>query len=434
MKVQEYLLTHSLSDLAREHGVYARVADHKFSLNYDQIEARDSDEIAQECRGLVLTPSDHRTVSQDEIVGNTLVMARTMRRFFNYGQEAAAKVDFDHKETRIYEKLDGTLCILYFDFVMQKWCVATRSVPNADLPIDGFGDWTFSSLFWHSLAESSCQSGVKDSAKQNEIRVVLPVSNVPGQREVKLQSVASDLTFCFELTTPENQVVVRYDDYKVTLLSVIDNVYGEEFLPDDYASMLGVETPVSHRLSSVTELMDFVSNRDPKAFEGVVVCDHNFNRVKIKSAGYLAYNKIRDNVLKSPRALLEVILLEKLDDVSVVLSDGQKKVAFEMAEKYRQFVHQQNELFNDLLAYIAEENEKLGWRWDFGDAEQRKCFALEVQRRKANIGPMMQLYKLKCANVWKTPSFSDYINAQKDPQHGWSNAFLDGILSQLPKD
>lgn len=411
MKVQEYLLTHSLSDLARDHGVYARVADHKFSLNYDQIEARDSDEIAQECRGLVLTPSDHRTVSQDEIVGNTLVMARTMRRFFNYGQEAAAKVDFDHKETRIYEKLDGTLCILYFDFVMQKWCVATRSVPNADLPIDGFGDWTFSSLFWHSLAESSCQA------------------------QVKLQSVAPlILTFCFELTTPENQVVVRYDDYKVTLLSVIDNVYGTEFLPDDYASMLGVETPVSHRLSSVAELMDFVSNRDPKAFEGVVVCDHNFNRVKIKSAGYLAYNKIRDNVLKSPRALLEVILLEKLDDVSVVLSDGQKKVAFEMAEKYRQFVHQQNELFNDLLAYIAEENEKLGWRWDFGDAEQRKCFALEVQRRKANIGPMMQLYKLKCADVFRTPTFSNYVNAQKDPQHGWSNAFLDGILSQLPKD
>lgn len=411
MKVQEYLLTHSLSDLAREHGVYARVADHKFSLNYDQIEARDSDEIAQECRGLVLTPSDHRTVSQDEIVGNTLVMARTMRRFFNYGQEAAAKVDFDHKETRIYEKLDGTLCILYFDFVMQKWCVATRSVPNADLPIDGFGDWTFSSLFWHSLAESSPQA------------------------RVKLQSAAPlILTFCFELTTPENQVVVRYDDYKVTLLSVIDNVYGEEFLPDDYASMLGVETPVSHRLSSVAELMDFVSNRDPKAFEGVVVCDHNFNRVKIKSAGYLAYNKIRDNVLKSPRALLEVILLEKLDDVSVVLSDGQKKVAFEMAEKYRQFVHQQNELFKDLLAYIAEENEKLGWRWDFGDAEQRKCFALEVQRRKANIGPMMQLYKLKCADVFRTPTFSNYVNAQKDPQHGWSNAFLDGILSQLPKD
>lgn len=411
MKVQEYLLTHSLSDLARDHGVYARVADHKFSLNYDQIEARDSDEIAQECRGLVLTPSDHRTVSQEEIVGNTLVMARTMRRFFNYGQEAAAKVDFDHKETRIYEKLDGTLCILYFDFVMQKWCVATRSVPNADLPIDGFGDWTFSSLFWHSLAESSTQA------------------------RVKLQSVAPlTLTFCFELTTPENQVVVRYDDYKVTLLSVIDNVYGAEFLPDDYASMLGVETPVSHRLSSVTELMDFVSNRDPKAFEGVVVCDHNFNRVKIKSAGYLAYNKIRDNVLKSPRALLEVILLEKLDDVSVVLSDGQKKVAFEMAEKYRQFVHQQNELFNDLLAYIAEENEKLGWCWDFGDAEQRKCFALEVQRRKANIGPMMQLYKLKCADVFRTPTFSNYVNAQKDPQHGWSNAFLDGILSQLPKD
>src|SRR5574338_1296815 len=55
--VQEYLETHTFGDLAREHGVYASFSKsgHKWSLNYDQIEAKESNPLAQECRGLVLS-------------------------------------------------------------------------------------------------------------------------------------------------------------------------------------------------------------------------------------------------------------------------------------------------------------------------------------------------------------------------------------------
>src|ERR1700683_3105357 len=55
--VQEYLETHSFGDLIRDHGVYASFSKqgHKFSLNYDMIEAKDDDLLAQECRGLILS-------------------------------------------------------------------------------------------------------------------------------------------------------------------------------------------------------------------------------------------------------------------------------------------------------------------------------------------------------------------------------------------
>lgn len=407
MLVLDYLLTHSLTQLEADHGVCSRVAGHKFSLNYSQIDARDSDLIAQECRGLVLTPVDGRTLSPNEIVGPCEVLARTMRRFFNYGQDAAADVDFDHPGTRIYEKLDGTLCILYFDDVKGDWCVATRSMPEANIEIDGYSGYDFTKLFWKAMG---------DTRGMNALGTVD-------------RTLDKSLTYCFELTTPINQVVVAYEDYRVTMISVLGRD-GTEYYPDAWAASLGVPVPRTYYLSSVTEMMDFVSSRDPKAYEGVVVCDHNFNRVKIKSAGYLAFNKIRDNVLKSPRALLEVILLEKLDDVSVVLNDAQKAAAYSMLDSYRALSKKVNSDFEDARHHVAFENEKLGWVYENTDNWSRKTFALYIQQNNMWLAPLMWM-KLNGSGPACHPNFNDWVQSKKDAQHGWSNSFLDTLLSMM---
>ena len=90
--VREFLLVKSLEDLEREHGVKARVHDHKFSLNYDQIESREDDPLAQECRGLILRPTELQgSIDVARPLGDTIVLARPFDRFFNYGQAAAAE-------------------------------------------------------------------------------------------------------------------------------------------------------------------------------------------------------------------------------------------------------------------------------------------------------------------------------------------------------
>lgn len=416
MLVLDYLRAHSLSQLEADHGVLARVVGHKISLNYSMIDARDSDPISQECRGLVITPvgsvvqkNDDPIITKDVVVGDCRVLARTMRRFFNYGQEAAAPVDFEHPDTRIYEKLDGTLCILYFDDVKGEWCVATRSMPEANVEIDGFSGFDFTKLFWKSMEDTA------------------------GSVSIVKETLDKSLTYCFELTTPMNQIVVRYEDFRVTMLAVLSRD-GKEFHPDAWAAKLGVDVPLTYRLSSVTEMMDFVSGRDPKGYEGVVVCDHAFNRVKIKSAGYLAFNKIRDNVLKSPRALLEVILLEKLDDVSVVLNEYQKAAAYRMLDAYRDLCVKVNNDFTDVMGEVAEANEKAGWAMEMGEREHRKLFALRTQARGAWIGPMMWMYVSLVNDRRSSPRFQDWIAAQKDQQHGWSNTFLDNIISMMDLD
>src|SRR6185312_1760736 len=95
--VQEYLKNHSLKQLQEDHGVYASFAKsgQQASFNYDQIEAKESDPLSQECRGLVLSAIDGQSflpqaieingkLNYDHIVmGETKILALGMKRFFN---------------------------------------------------------------------------------------------------------------------------------------------------------------------------------------------------------------------------------------------------------------------------------------------------------------------------------------------------------------
>jgi len=387
MQIQEYLLTHTLDELATNHGVYARVSTRnplKFSLSYDQIEATDSDPISQECRGLIL--ATNTPVTKSQVVGATRILARPMQRFFNYGQGAAAPIDLCAADTKLLDKVDGTLCLVYFDPWLGEWCAATRSVPDADLPMDGFGAQTFSDLFWNTAAKVTGTS-----------------------KEEMCKEFCVLLTYSFELCTLDNQIVVKYLIPKVFLLAVRENRTGEDFEPEEIASQLkivGVNFPLpeSYRLGSVEEMLNFVSGRDPSSFEGIVAVDKNFNRVKLKSAGYLALNKIKDSVGKSPRSVLEVILLGKEDDVFPLVSETAKNAILKVKEGLRVLLHTLDEEY--ARSY----------------SEDRKTFALTIQGGSGHIGPHMSRWSGKCSSA------HDWILLSKK-EGSWPSSFLDNLLS-----
>ncbi len=199
--VVEYLRTHSAADLLAAHGVKlsSGTRGYKASLNYDQLQAKDSDPLACECRGLILATPDGRPLPTDGVVGETIVMARPMDRFFNHGAGAAPAVDIEHPESRVFEKLDGTLCIVYWDQHAREWCVATRAVCDADRTIDGFGEHTFRTLFEHALRE-----------------------HVGLSFDAFTEKLFSLWTYCFELTTPQNRIVVDNRESKVHCLAIRD--------------------------------------------------------------------------------------------------------------------------------------------------------------------------------------------------------------------
>lgn len=406
--VQEYLKTHSFGDLVREHGVYASFSKsgHKFSLNYDQIEAKEADPLAQECRGLVLArkdgasmhpfPEGSRGPHEDYSPGETTILAYPMKRFFNHGQGSAAQINWSDPNLAVLEKLDGTLCIVYFDWFSKAWCVATRSVPEADLPMDN-GLFTFRTLFEKALKET-----VGD--KQHWIDFDYFCRG----------NLSPNFTYCFELTTPYNRIVVNYPNSSVTLLAARHMPNLME-LSLDNPRVQGITTLVpavqGHTYTSVEDLVNWVSSLNPLEHEGVVVRDSDFNRIKVKNAAYVAYNKLHDRLGSSERNLMEFILLETDDDIISALAPEIGQNMVKLKDGLQSVIRDHD------LAYIQART-----RSELIKPGDKKTFAIEVtQNKKLWHAPFFQMWDGKAS------SMKDFImNNKKDGT--WGDSFIDKLL------
>jgi hypothetical protein len=435
--VQEFLQNHSFKELQEQHGVYASFSKsgHKWSLNYDQIEAKEADPLAQECRGLVLACEDGHVApfiekegraNRDHIIpGKTKILAFPMKRFFNHGQGSAATINWGDPKLAVLEKLDGTLCILYHDPFTNQWCVATRSVPEADLLMDN-GIFTFRTLFEKALLETCGKNFNQFTSDLN-----------------------SRITYCFELTTPYNRIVVYYPESRITLLAA-RRLYGdlEEFdfsnlggmgwveydelddnikehltslghdakdTPEAFVAkpydLAGVPVVKAYTYTTIDQLLTWVSSLNPMEHEGVVVRDANFNRIKVKNAAYVAYNKVRDTLATSARNCVELILAEKDDDVISFLPEDIVNNLLKIKAGIQQGIKQYDETYQQ--AYQQANAVK---------SDDKKTFAILItQDKKLWTAPFFQMYDGKAANM------KDFI--MKNRKDGtWADSFLDKIL------
>lgn len=401
--VQQFLLNNSLAQLKAEHGVNFRRDGNKMSLNYDQIESRESDPLAKQCRGLILA-FDTEKLDMDNfeniVIGETVVLARPFDRFFNYGQEAAANINFDkEKDVCYWEKLDGSCIIFYWDPYKNMWCSATRGMPEANLPIDGFAEYTFTSLFQKAVNDTT---GTSYQDWLNNQRNTLNKYN----------------TFVFELTSPYNRIVVKYNDCRIHLLGVRDTKTGVE-IPPEYV-LIDVPVCPSYKLETFADMLNHVSVVNPLEHEGIVACTKDFRRVKIKSPSYVAYNRIRDQVANSPRALLQIILDEKLDDFMQLLPQNYLDKAIIYQEKMRTLVK------SFLFQYIEclTEVNKMGV---MSDKVRQKQFALEVQRHKYWLAPMMSIFNGKHKDL------RDFFDSQKIHGGEYKVSFLNLLVERFDK-
>lgn len=291
--VQDYLKSgKSLENLKSEYGVNSYVTNGKISLNYDMILASRFDPLSAQCRGLILREKTYE------------IVAYGLNRFYNLA-EVQSDLNLDWN-TAIYEnKLDGTCIICYFDNILNKWCCATRSRSEADVNFDNI--MTFSELVDYTISTQFYKNNFSNI--NNLMNFVFPIWS-------------KDYTFVFELTTPLNRIVCKYNDYKLTLLAVRNN---KTFLEEDPLQWsrpdLELMVPETFKFSDLQNLIEVINTWNPEQYEGVVIKDCNFNRVKVKNLQYVAFNKLRDSLSASPRNCLEIILLDKSDDLVGMLPD-----------------------------------------------------------------------------------------------------------------
>ena len=232
------------------------------SLKYNQLESPMNYELVQECRGLVVH------------VPTGKILAHPYNKFWNYGEELAATVDWT--SANVLEKLDGSLMILYWNG--SEWAVASSGNPTAG---GGFGKLgateTFRDAFWRIWSELGMQ--------------------LPVYRHV---------CFMFELCANENRIVVRHEKPRIVLHGARDMEDGQELTLAELvplAETLNWEVVKSYPIGTISGCLAAAEALDPLQTEGFVVVDAKFRRVKIKSPRYVVLHHIRGEGMSLGRAV-----------------------------------------------------------------------------------------------------------------------------------
>jgi RNA ligase len=211
------------------------------------------DDITLQCRGLV-------TNSKGDIV------ARPFKKFFNY--EEHKPEDIPNEEYVVYEKMDGSLGIL-FNYE-NEWILATRGSFTSSQAIKG--------------------------------KEILDKHDISAWRK--------DNTYLFEIIYPENRIVVDYgNEEKLVVIGGIHTETGEE-IPDSslfWTQDSGFEVVTIYKTwgEGWDELKKEISNSK----EGYVIRFKNGMRIKIKGEEYKRLHKILTNF--SSKDIWELMKEEK---------------------------------------------------------------------------------------------------------------------------
>ena len=281
LEVQKFLRAgNTLADLTTKYGIIASINEKLgiTALNYNQIVSPMGEKISQECRALILE------------LDTWNVVFKSFYKFFNLGEGHAPEIDWNN--CRALNKLDGSLVGVWF--YKNEWHVNTKGTTSAEGPL-GDLDLTFKDL------------------------ILRTITNLYGSFEKFTSNLNPDIFYTFELITKDNLIFCRYNEEQLTLIGAFAkdtlqelDIFGEDFSSYPYPIV------ESYPLNKLEDILEFVNSRDPLQFEGIVVCDSNFNRVKIKNPDYVIGHRAKSH-LNTTKQRLELVLSDKMDDILSIL-------------------------------------------------------------------------------------------------------------------
>lgn len=263
--------------LKSQHGIDFTMNEQFVVLNYSDLYVNWREPYGYICRGIVLDREDLSVVSCG------------LRKFFNLGEGFEDHIDWN--TAKAYEKLDGSLLMRWWNRHTQTFCYTTRSMLPEQMQTRTV----------YRKAESACATSLPqkivwaDLVEQAAATWIAHDPNHPWLTD-------PDLTLVYELTSPYNKIVIHYDEVKITLLAVRHKKTLQEYSLTDAGNL-----PVVRELSAVhghisddkIQKEDFVrlaSSFDGVKNEGLVVCDAQWRRVKIKNANYVYLHHMISNL------------------------------------------------------------------------------------------------------------------------------------------
>ena len=259
-------------------------------FNYDQLRSDFNNPIVQEARGIIFRKGSWE---------NPVCWA--FNKFGNYGEGWVKDIDWD--TAFVSAKIDGSLIKVWWD---GEWKISTNGTIDAwkaeigDARMPNFGAY-----FLEALEKYYCNASLF------------------------LCDLDSDLTYMFELVGPYNRVVIPYEEPAIYFLGARNKFTGEEFncSPEsaDALWMKRFKLPTQYPFNTLEHCIKITENF-PWDAEGVVACDAQFNRVKIKSPAYVMAHFARNNNVINRQHLIKIILTNEVEEFLCYASDYKEEL------------------------------------------------------------------------------------------------------------
>lgn len=298
--------------------------------------------IVQEARGIIIDTEKLE------------VVCWPFRKFGKYNESYADEIDWN--TARVQEKIDGSIIKLWYDHRGGGWNFSTNGMIDAR---NAYCDEDHKITFL-DLIRSTDTYGI--------LHHFMIMKDGYGLNR--------HLTYIFELVTPNNQVVIKHTCNTMYHIGTRNNITGEELIFDIPNVKKPMEFPINN-LEGCIDAVEFHNiNHDTGKismcdFEGFVVVDANWNRIKVKSPIYSILHNILNNGDVSKMKLVEIIDKDMID-IGSIASDFTDRGhwLYYYGYKYTEVMYQMNSFLN-IIRKIYNENGK-----------DRKDIAMRIKKHK----------------------------------------------------
>ena len=283
IELRDFILSHdNWEELLTEEPYYLKISrDNGYIMfKYNQIFSDFNIPLVREARGIIFRESDWECV------------CHPFNKFGNYGESYCPNINWE--TASVQEKIDGSLIKFWYD---DGWHISTNGT------IDAF------------------KANLNDVKYQNFGQLVIDaIHKVFDNEHYFFNMLQPKCTYMFELVSPYNRVVIPYEETNLYFLGMRGMFTGFECDAEILDMAQYFKTPKRYPLHSLDDVQK-AANALPWDQEGYVVCDENFNRVKIKSPSYVMAHYARNNNVISTERLVQIVLDGEQEEFLIYASD-----------------------------------------------------------------------------------------------------------------
>ncbi len=304
-------------------------------FKYSQIDSDFNIKLVRECRGIIFDEDTWEPVSVPFF------------KFGNYGENYCPEIDWS--TARCGEKVDGSLVKIVN--IGDNLLISTNGTILAyKAPISeqiGCRYENFGDLVADVLDEVLIKSGWQKKLQEEGLCALWE----------------EGYTYMFELCSPWTRVVVPHKENKLYFLGKRNNkTFEETYFTDDPVFSKLFDTPHVYSLKSIDECLAATKDM-PWDEEGYVVCDAQFNRVKVKSPAYVAVHHLKGNNTMSYSRAIELVRSNEIDEICQYFEEFRSGLE-ECKERFWKLVHESEDAWNEYLkidASLPTRKDKAMW-------------------------------------------------------------------------